>query len=363
MKKQEAGVVGGAIVSHAPQFLSLPPTEDLAQVARVRQAMQQVGDGIRALKPDVVVVISNAHGEDFSINCVPAFTVYCGSQGNGFDKHKGPWNLRGEVGIELVRTLLDERFDPAYTLDAALGTPLTIPLDYCGFPREFAFLPILVNVYCPPLPKPERCFEFGKALHRSFQRMGLRAAILASGGLSHYPATPMYPKPDVETDKVIYERLKEGNFHYLMAFDEKRLDVTGNIECRSAQILVGALGQERVPDIAAFEPSWHHVYAVLGWTKPHVHEEYIPYYPAIATEHVPLARAVYALIVEPGSRELFNRDARMLAARFNLSAEQTSAFISLDQDVLRQKFSINPIMLYWAKLKLGIKQRETGTVS
>jgi 2,3-dihydroxyphenylpropionate 1,2-dioxygenase len=355
------GVIGGAIVPHAPQFLSLPKTEDADQVARVRAAMQKVGDGLRALTPDLVVVIANAHGEDFSVNCVPAFMVYCGDRANGAGPHKGRWNLEGETGIALMRQLLDSGFDPAYTLDGDLGTSFTIPLEFCGYPRDFAFLPLLVNVYCPPLPTPERCFEFGKALHRAFQVMGLRVVILASGGLSHYPATPMYPTPDLETDKGIYERLTAGNFRYLMSFDEKRLDVTGNTECRSAQILIGALGVERAPDIMQFEPSWHHIYAVLGWTKPSIGQEYAPYYPAIATEHVQLARAVYAIVTQPQLRDSYIENPKALGSQFELSADECAALAELDENVLRERFSINPIIVYWAKLAVEGKKKPTAT--
>ena len=345
-----SGVIGGAIVPHAPQFHSMPDTEDKEQVERVRVAMKQVGDGLRALNPDVTIVISNTHGEDFSINCVPPFMVYCGDRASGFGKHQGRWNLRGDVGMQLVQQLLDFGFDPAYTLDAEIGTPFTIPLEFCGYPRDVPFLPLFVNVYCPPLPKPERCFEFGKALDRAFKLLNLRVVILASGGLSHYPATPMYPTPDLETDKNIFDHLKAGNFRYLMSFDEKRLDVTGNIETRSGQILAGALGPERTPDVAVLEPSWHHIYGVIGWTKPYSELEYAPYYPAITTEHIQLAKAVYAVVTEPRALETFLDNPAALNARFDLTPDEAQALAELDENVFRERFGINPIIVYWAKL-------------
>ena len=41
---RKLGIVGGAILPHAPQFLSLPKTEDHEQVARWRGAMQKGGE-------------------------------------------------------------------------------------------------------------------------------------------------------------------------------------------------------------------------------------------------------------------------------------------------------------------------------
>lgn len=351
------GVVGGAILPHAPQFLSLPKTEDHEQVARCRAAMQKVGDGFRALKPDLVIVIANAHGEDFAINCVPPFAIYCGNRANGAGKHSGPWPLEGQAGMELLQHLLDGGFDPAYTLDADVGTSFTIPLEFCGYPRDMPFLSIFVNAYCPPQPKPERCFEFGKALARAVELMGRRAVILASGGLSHFPATPMYPTPDLETDKLIHERMCAGNLNYLLSFDEKRLDATGNIECRSALILAGALGPERKPDVTAFEPSWHHIYGVYGWTKPYQPDMYQPYYPAIATDHVDLARAIYAVATNKDACGKYVIDPRSFAMSYELSGEETESLAKLDENVLREKFSINPMITYWAKLAVAERSK------
>src|SRR5256885_311826 len=200
------GVVGAAIVPHAPQFLTLPDTEDKAQVGRVNTAMRAIGDKFRALDPDLLIVLSNAHCDDFVVHCVPAFMIHCGRRAEGSGGHQGGWPIDGEAGYALVQQLLDLGFDPAFTLDAGLGTAFTIPLEFCGYPRETPFLPIFVNAYVPPQPTPERCFAFGQALAHAIERAGRRAVVLASGGLSHYPGTPQYPHPDIATDRVIFER-------------------------------------------------------------------------------------------------------------------------------------------------------------
>ena len=350
---RKLGIVGGAILPHAPQFLSLPKTEDHAQVARCRAAMQTVGDGLRGLKPDLVIVIANAHGEHFAVDCVPPFAIYGGKHANGMGKHAGPWPLEGEAGMELLEHMLDAGFDPAYTLNAEVGTSFTIPLEFCGYDRDLPFLAIFVNAYCPPLPKPERCFQFGKELARSVELMGRRAVILASGGLSHFPATPMYPTPDIETDKIIHERMCDGNLNYFLSFDEKRLDATGNGECRSALILAGALGPERKPDVTAFEPSWHHIYGIYGWTRPYQPDTYQPYYPATPTRHADLARALYALITNKDACRQFVDDPRAFADRYDLANDERSSLLNLNEDFLRENFSINPMFTRWAKAAIS----------
>jgi hypothetical protein len=93
----------------------------------------------------VVIVISNAHCDDFVVRCVPAFAIHCGARAQGSGGHRGWWPIDGAAGYALVRELLDLGFDPAFTLDAGLGTAFTIPLEFCGYPRKTPFLPVFVN--------------------------------------------------------------------------------------------------------------------------------------------------------------------------------------------------------------------------
>ena len=347
-----AGIVAAAIVPHAPQLLSMPETEDLDQVARVKAKIRQIGDEMRALDPDLIVVVSNSHGEDLAVDCVPALMIHCGDRANGAGKHQGRWLVDGEAGQQLTALMMEEGFDPAFSFSNNLGTSFTIAYEFCGFSRDAAFLPVFLNVYVPPQPSPQRCFAYGKALARSFERMGRRTALIVSGGLSHYPATPMYPKPDLATDQVIFERMASGNLLYLMSFDAAALDKTGNVESRSLQLMAGAIG-DRKPDHAILEPSWHHIYAVLGWTNLCEDRIYTPLYPGFAARHSELARALNTLLKDDAAVTAYLRDRGAVAARFDFTSDQAAAFIKLDEDDLRLNFAVNPMLTYMVKLRVG----------
>src|SRR5580765_4213681 len=318
------GIVGAAIVPHAPQFLTLPETEDHAQVARVNAAMGTIGEAFRAHDPDLLIVISNAHCDDFVTSCVPAFALHCGARAEGSGGHSGPWPIDGQAGYALVRELLDLGFDPAFTLDAGLGTAFTIPLEFCGYRREMPFLPVFVNAYVPPQPTPERCFAFGRALAHALERIGRRAVVLASGGLSHYPGTPLYPHPDLATDRVIFEHLAAGNLRYLLSLDAAALDRSGNVECRSLQILAGAIG-DRPPQLSLFEPSWHHIYAVVGWTELAPLAPAALHYRATAPERSALAGAIFTLVHDAAARAAFRQDPTLYAAGCDLAEGERAA--------------------------------------
>jgi 2,3-dihydroxyphenylpropionate 1,2-dioxygenase len=61
-------VVGGAMLPHAPQFFTMPDTEDKKNVQQVRDVAAKIGDQLRALDPDLWIIFSNDHAEQFFHN-------------------------------------------------------------------------------------------------------------------------------------------------------------------------------------------------------------------------------------------------------------------------------------------------------
>ena len=350
---REAGIIAGAAVPHAPQFMSRPSTEDLDQVERVRASLEGIGEKLRALKPDLTIVITNDHGDEFVVGCVPPFLVHCGARAQGMHKHRGWWKVDGERGYALTKALHQEGFDAAHSLDVPVQTAFTIPYEFMGYGREDAFLPIFVNSYVPPQPSGDRCYAFGAALHRATQRLGLRTVLIASGGFSHYPGTPQYPHPDVETDRGLYDRIKTGNLRSLLALDDATLDASGNVEARSILMLAGAIG-DRLPDACAWEPSWHHTYAVFGWTTgepppaPHLH------YPEMPPARAQLARAIFNMRTDAASARAYLNDAAAYVASHELAEDEAAALIALDEPALRERFLIHPLLIAGAQRRLAM---------
>jgi 2,3-dihydroxyphenylpropionate 1,2-dioxygenase len=91
------------------------------------------------------------------------------------------------------------------------------------------------------------------------------------------------------------------------------------------QILAGMIG-DRKPDSALFEPSWHHIYAVLGWTDVSPVEPARPHYPATMPERSELARAIFAVVDDAAARAAFLADRENYLARFELAADERAAF-------------------------------------
>ena len=103
---------------------------------------------------------------------------------------------------------------------------------------------------------------------------------------------------------------------------------------------------DRPPQAALFEPSWHHIYAVLGWTDLAPLAEAPPHYPATAPERAPLAGAIFPLVSDPAARAAFRDDPGGYAARLGLAEDERAALAALDRETLRDRFAINPMLLY-----------------
>src|SRR5499433_2354946 len=95
-------VIGGAMLPHAPQFFTMPDTEDKQLVAHVREVAADIGNRLRALKPDLWIIFSNDHAEQFFHNAAPPFTVHVGGEARGeFAGRQFHWEIRSEIGSEL----------------------------------------------------------------------------------------------------------------------------------------------------------------------------------------------------------------------------------------------------------------------
>jgi 2,3-dihydroxyphenylpropionate 1,2-dioxygenase len=349
-----SNVIGGAVLPHAPQFFTLPDTEDRAIVERVRAVAAEIGSKLKAMRPDLWIVFSNDHAEQFFHQAAPPFTIHVGGEASGeFAGRKFHWQIPSAISCELVRQLYRQNFDPAFTSTARIDYAIGIPLTHLGVCDPV--LPIYVNAYLPPQPTMERCYAFGEAVARTVTAMGLKTVILASGGMSHFPGTDRYARPDLAWDNKVLEKLAAGNLKSLIGYDEAELDATGNIELRCWACAAGALG-ERKPDIVSMDPSWHHNYASLAWlgAQPEKHDAH---YPAIRPELVELTGALHALAHEADKRALYIADAAAYADQFKLSEAQRQALIALDLPAI-VAMGVHPLVPFLANLQ--VQRLRTG---
>ncbi|HYB10293.1 MAG TPA: hypothetical protein VEJ16_11535 [Alphaproteobacteria bacterium] len=347
--KSSMGVLGGVIMPHAPQFFTLPDTEDKATVERISTLAGENGRRLAALAPDVWIVCANDHANQFFLQCVPPFTLHVGGEVRGhFAGRDFRYRVASSLSLALLRRLQEEGFDPAFTSTAEIDYAFGIPMTFLGIQSEV--IPLYVNAYVPPQPSMERCYQFGRAVARALSALGKSAVIVASGGMSHFPGTERYGSPDVEFDRALFTRLEEGNLRALLALDERTLDDHGNVELRSWAIAAGMLG-ERKPDIVQFEPSWHHIYATLAFYGGRAERSDVLHYPSVHPERVKLTEALHRLANDASERARYFSDPAGYAAALGVSAAEATALAAMDQKTM-VALGVHPLVPFLAKLQL-----------
>lgn len=342
-------ILGGAMLPHAPQFFTLPETEDKANVASVQAIAATIGERLKALKPDVWITVSNDHAFQFFQKVCPPFALHVGGEAHGeFAGRKFSYKIASELSFDVVRELYRMGFDPAFTSTAQVDYALGIPLSHMGIDAQV--LPLFVNAYLPPQPPMERCYAFGRALAQAVERMGVRAVIMASGGMSHFPGTEQYSNPALAWDERALEPLRKGNLRSLLTYDEKELDETGNIELRCWAVAAGALG-ERKPDVVQMNPSWHHNYASLAWWTPHREDEHKPHYPSIAPVLVNLTNALHEIANDAQARSRYLANPAAFAAAAGITGKQAQALIAMDMKALAA-MGVHPLVPFLANMHI-----------
>ena len=97
-----------------------------------------------------------------------------------------------------------------------------------------------------PQPTPRRCYAWGRALREILDARPERAALMSSGGMSHYPRTDRRASPDFDWDRQLLAALTEGRGVETARLTDEELDKAGNVEMRTWITLRGALGNPQL---------------------------------------------------------------------------------------------------------------------
>ena len=258
-------LVAAAALPHTPQLLVRPETEDRDLVLRVHAGYAEIKRLLGAAKSDVICIVAGDHVEGFFLTSVPALAVYVGSSVSGtFDRYRYTFDVHELLARALLQQGIERGFDLAYSQDLALDYAFYVPLHFAMPEPCLPIVPLYVNVYLPPQPTPRRCYAWGQALRAMLDARPERIALLASGGLSHFPGSDRYHSPDYAWDRKILDQLVQGRGSETAALTAEELDKAGNVEFRTWITLLGAVGDAKAR-VICYEPSWHHGNAVVTW--------------------------------------------------------------------------------------------------
>ena len=262
-------IVAAVGTCHTPYLFTRPPDEDPQQLDQAAAAMQELGKVLDETKPDVIVFFGSDHVETFSVTCIPTFAIIAGNRaiakfaGKEFDLP-----VHREMAEDLLNKLVVEKeFDVAYSEDAELGHAFAVPFEYVIGKREIPVIPFFTNVYVPPLPTPKRCAALGRAIADIVKGRKERVAVVASGGMSHFPGTTKYLAPEFDFDRWLVAQFETGHTDALLNMTGTQLDEVGNTELLTWAAMFGAIGAQP-GELVDYIPTWHHGLALMRFL-PH----------------------------------------------------------------------------------------------
>jgi 2,3-dihydroxyphenylpropionate 1,2-dioxygenase len=252
-------IVAAVGTCHTPYMFTRPPDENPEQLDQAGRAMNELGKVLDETKPDVIIFLGADHVETFSVTCVPTFAIVAGDTAHAKfagREHKLP--IHREMAEDILHKLVEEyNFDISYSEDAELGHAFSIPFEYVIAGRKIPVIPFFTNVYVPPLPTPKRCESLGKTLAEIIKGRKEKVAIIASGGMSHFPGTTKYLHPEFDFDRWLVSQFEAGNANALLNMTGTQLDEVGNTELLSWAVLFGAIGTQK-GELIDYIPTWHH---------------------------------------------------------------------------------------------------------
>jgi aromatic ring-opening dioxygenase catalytic subunit (LigB family) len=252
-------IVAAVGTCHTPYMFTRPPDEKPEQLDQAGAGMRVLGTVLDETKPDVILFFGSDHVETFSVTCIPTFAIIAGSRAIAkFAGKEYDLPVHREMAEDLLTKLVVEKnFDVAYSEDAELGHAFAVPFEYVIGSRNIPVIPFFTNVYVPPLPTPKRCAALGQAIADIVKGRKERVAVIASGGMSHFPGTTKYLSPEFDFDRWLLSQFEMGHTDALLNMTGTQLDEVGNTEMLNWATMFGAIGKQE-GELIDYIPTWHH---------------------------------------------------------------------------------------------------------
>jgi aromatic ring-opening dioxygenase catalytic subunit (LigB family) len=211
--------------------------------------------------PDVLVVVANDQFVNFFWNNIPTFFVTVAEEVKGqFTRHRFQYRNHKELGNAIIRAGMEKGIDFSYGENIELQHTQNVPLYFLLREPSIPILPIYVNTWVDPAPSPRRCYQVGELIRAVAEQSKERIAILATGGLSHFPGSPRIGEIDEKFDHRLLEVLRDGKGKALADYSVQELLQAGDTEFLNWMVVIGAVGDAKA-SYTAYMPD----FVATGW--------------------------------------------------------------------------------------------------
>jgi aromatic ring-opening dioxygenase catalytic subunit (LigB family) len=217
-------LVFAGVCSHAPGITGRKERADPVVRDAFYAGFDRMREALEASKPDALIVIGAEHFANFFMNNMPSLCVGMG------EVYEGPIEDEAWLGIkrhrvpgapDLSKRLIEDMMqdvDLAYAQEWKFDHGIMVPLNFLTPRYDLPIIPVNINCQGPPLIPLKRAYEFGRALRRACDRAPERIALVGTGGISHWPATPDSGKINEKWDRAFLDRFLNGKRDEMLAY-------------------------------------------------------------------------------------------------------------------------------------------------
>ena len=219
-------LVFAAVCSHAPGITGRAHLAEPARKDALHAELHRLGESMREARPDALIVIAAEHFANFFMDNMPAYAIGMA------DRYEGPIEDPGWLGIERTRVPgnadLSSRLiadvmndvDVAFAEEWKFDHGIMVPLHFLTPRFDLPVIPVNINCQGPPLTPLKRAWAFGAALRRACDAVPERIALVGTGGISHWPATPDSGKINEAWDREFLDRWARNDREALLDYTD-----------------------------------------------------------------------------------------------------------------------------------------------
>jgi 2,3-dihydroxyphenylpropionate 1,2-dioxygenase len=221
-------LVYAGVLSHAP---GITGRRDLCENTEKRDEFYAYLDrqrqDIEASGAEALIVVAAEHFANFFMNNMPAFCVGIGETYEGpiedpdwlkIEKTRVPG--APDLGTRIVREVM-QTVDVAYAEEWKFDHGIMVPLNFLTPRYDLPIIPVNINCQGPPLTPLHRAWAFGEALRRACDAVPEKIALVGTGGVSHWPATPDSGKINEKWDRQFLGQLMRQEKEAVLSYSDE----------------------------------------------------------------------------------------------------------------------------------------------
>jgi len=220
-------LVFAGIMSHAPGITGREDQAPAALRDGLKAAFSRLREALEAARPDAVIILAAEHFGNFFMNNMPAYAIGMGEEYDGPIEDpewlriphrvvKGSTDLGQRLAAQILQTV-----DVAYAEEWRFDHGIMVPLHFLDPDNRLIVIPANINCQGPPLSPLHRAWAFGEAIRRAADAVPERIAVIGTGGISHWPATPDSGVINEAWDREFLDRWVRNDKQALLSYTDE----------------------------------------------------------------------------------------------------------------------------------------------